>query len=76
MAKELPRFKIYISIGGRSPVLAGQAATLESAIKQCERAIETSLEVYAGGYGQDPRRDVWSVYDEKTALTRWTSNRR
>ena len=73
MSKEKPRFTLYLSIAGRPAVPAGTAATLNSAIKQCEQAIATAAEVYARGYGMDPAADVWSVYDERDAVTRWKS---
>lgn len=75
MSKEKPRFTIYVSMDGRPAVIAGAAASLPAAIAQCERAIETGREVYARGYGDDTRRDVWSVYDERDAVTRWKSKR-
>ena len=76
MSKEKPRFTIYVSMDGRAPVIAGAAASLPAAISQCEKAIETGREVYARGYGGNPALDIWTVYDDKNAVTRWTSKRR
>ena len=75
MSKEKARFTIYVSMDGRPAVIAGAAASLPAAIAQCERAIEAGLQVYARGYGADPAVDVWSVYDEREAVTRWRSDR-
>lgn len=76
MSKEKARFTIYVSMDGRPAVIAGAAASLPAAISQCEKAIETGREVYAHGYGDDTRRDIWSVYDEREAVTRWNSKGR
>lgn len=75
MSREKARFTIYVSMDGRAPVIAGAAASLPAAISQCEKAIETGREVYARGYGDNPAWDVWSVYDERDAVTRWRSDR-
>ena len=76
MSKEKPRFTLYLSIAGRPAVPAGTAATLNSAIKQCEQAIATAAEVYARGYGEDPAGDVWTVHDDRENMNRWSSKRR
>lgn len=73
MSKDKGRFTIYVQFPGAAPVPIGAAPTLQAAISQIQAARAVAFEVYAGGYGTDPAADVWSVYDDREAMTRWTS---
>lgn len=73
MAKQTAHFIINLSIDGAPAVPVGKAISLQSAIEQIKNVQQVSQEIYKRGYGDNPDKDIYTVYDDKQAITRYST---